>query len=455
MLNRKHFNPVRSISAKGKFLTGVIRLGFWARRIFGGTDWDDPMPGHHEDPLRMKLGEVLHLAHKYYYRAITHSGGKTEMAQHFHENPVELAVPPGFKALQSITLSAGGDLMPYQCMDKRTCSSIWDECGDFFFGADIVAANLETPLVPESKPSAVPEVMLTNMYFNSSAEMFDVFSGTGRYKGYDVLSVANNHALDQGEAGLLRTLDFLKEKNIHYSGAAASKELVNDFPVIEKNGIRVAFVAATFSLNALTAPPGKEWIVNHLPLNEPEPDFSRLIELAKIARQRGADLVVAQLHMGLAYQPFPAQTTIATMHRICEQTGIDIILGGHPHNTQPFEFFNYTDPANGTLKQSVIIYSQGDFIAYDIFKWCHLPMMLKFTISKGVSGTFVTGVQAKLAFMQAVIRLGKVISLKLRDYKSLASNSSDLDADSLKEFKELHEFAGQFLLPGNVGRFLV
>ncbi len=433
----------------------MIRLGFWARRLFGGKDWDDPMPGHHEDPLRMKSGEVLHLAHKYYYRAITHSTGRTEMAGHFHENPVGLTVPPDFKALQSITLSAGGDLMPYQCMDKETCAPVWDECGDFFFGADIVTANLETPLVSESKPSAVPEVMLSNMYFNSSAEMFDVFSGMGRYKGYDVLSVANNHSLDQGEAGLMQTLDFLKGKQIRYSGAASSRELLNDFPIIEKNGIRVAFVAATFSLNALTAPPGKEWIVNHLPLNEPEPDIGLLIEQAQLARRRGTDLVVASLHMGLAYQPFPAHTTIATMHRICEQTGIDIILGGHPHNTQPFEFFTYTDPNKGTLKQSVIIYSLGDFIAYDIFKWCHLPLMLKFTISKGVSGTFVTGVQAKLAYMQAGIRRGKVTSLKLRDYKSLAKNTADLDADSLKEFNELQQFAGQFLLPGNVGRFLV
>jgi poly-gamma-glutamate synthesis protein (capsule biosynthesis protein) len=423
--------------------------------MFFGKDWDDAMPGHHEDPLHMRFGEVLHLAHKYYFRVITHKVAGDGMSRHFNENQTENSLSQHPGAGESITLSAGGDLMPYKCMDKETCATLWDECGDFFFGADIVTANLETPFDLQSSPSAVPEVMLKNMYFNGSAEMFDVFSGMGRYKGYDVLSAANNHSLDQGEAGLIRTLNFLEQKGIHYSGAAASKKALNDFPVVEKKGIRVAFLAATFSLNALNTPPGKEWIVNHLPLNSKDPDISLLVQQAEIARRKGADLIAAHLHMGLAYQPYPVEDTVNTMHHICRQTGIDIILGGHPHNAQPFELYSYTDPFTNTPKQSVIVYSLGDFIAYDIFKWCHLPLMLKFTISKGKSGTYITGMQAKLAYMQAGIRKGKVISLKLRDYKSLVADRSDLDEDSLKEFKELEEFAGQFLLPGNVGRFLV
>jgi poly-gamma-glutamate synthesis protein (capsule biosynthesis protein) len=455
LLNRKIFNPVRTISVKGKFLVGAIRTGFRLWRFFGGKDWDDPMRDHHEDPLYMRTVNILHLAHKYYSRVITHSRQSSELARYFCKNAEELYVPPDFEEMQNISLSAGGDLMPYKCMDTNTCSSLWDECGDFFFNADMVTANLETPVDLNSKPSAVPEVMLKNMYFNSSAEMFNVFSGLSKYKGYDVLSVANNHSLDQGESGLLETINFLEKRNIFYCGAAKSEDLLDDFPIIDKKGIRVAFLAATFSLNAVTTPTGKEWIVNHIPLNTADPDISLLVRQAKLARQRGADLIVAHLHMGLAYQPYPAWFTVNTMHRICTETGIDIILGGHPHNAQPFEFLKYRDPFTNIPKQSILVYSMGDFVAYDIFKWCHLPLMLRFKISKGNLGTFVTGMQAKLAYMQAEVKDGKVVSLKLRDYKQLIKNTSDLDHDSAIEFQELSEFAGQFLVTNQVKRFLV
>ncbi len=454
LLNRKRYIPVRSISAKGKFLVAALRTAFSFRRFLGGSDWDTELPGHHEDPLHMRPVELLHMAHKYYYRIINKASEGNDIHGLIQKNREKLRLPDHFVAEQSITLSAGGDLMPYYCITKEACSSLWDECGDFFFGADIATANLETPLDLTRKASAVPEVMLKNMYFNSSSEMFGVYSGSGKFKGYQVLSVANNHSLDQGESGLLHTLKFLEEKSIPYCGAAKREDLRDNFPIIEKNGIRIAFLAATFSLNALTAPAGKEWLVNHLNLNTPHPDIQLLIHQSQLARERGADLIVAHLHMGLAYQPYPSNRTVETMHRICEQTGIDILLGGHPHNPQPFEFYSYTDPFSKKAKQSSIIYSLGDFVAYDIFKWCHLPMMLKFTISKGESGTCVTNLETKLAYMQAEVQKGRVINLKLRDFSGLLKDSSSLDPDSLKEFRELEEFAREFLLTGNVVSFL-
>lgn len=455
MIERKKYKPVRSLTFKGKFLVRAIRLAFRIRRFLMGKDWESEPPGHHEDPLHMQPGELLHFAHKYYFRIIHKAAEQSDLENHFRENTGNIQVPEGFVPEHTLTLSAGGDLMPYYCINKNTCSSLWDECGDFFFGADLVTANLETPVNLLNKPSPVPEVMLKNMYFNGSREMFDVFSGNGKYNGYHVLSVANNHSLDQGEAGLLQTLHFLEKRKVRYCGAAKQEDLRDDFPIIDKNGIRVAFLAATFSLNALKTPPGKEWMVNHLPLNVEDPDIELLIHQSKLARERRADFIVAHLHMGLAYQPFPSHYSVKTIHRICEQTGIDIVLGGHPHNPQPVEFYQFTDPFSRKPKQSFIVYSLGDFVAYDIFKWCHLPLMLKFTIEKGKEGSFITGLEMKLAYMQAVVRKGKVEKLILRDFNRLIKDPSSLDSRSLKEFRELEQFAKQFLLPGNVEKFLV
>ncbi len=455
MLNRETYNPVRTISRKGNFLVGLLRLLFGLRHLLGGTDWRSVWPQHHEDPLYMKKRNLLYFAHKYYYKIIESTDEPYNAVAHFRNQKNYLPFPEIDNPLHSITLSAAGDLMPYYCIDKQTCSNLWDECGDFFFQADIVTANLETPLYEQKPVCHVPEVMLSNMYFNANAEMFDIFSGNGKFKGYDVLSVANNHSLDQGEDGLLSTLQFLKNRQIAYCGASPSADKVNDFPIIEKNGIKVAFLAATFSLNAETLPEGSDFLVNHLQLNQSLPDISLIVSQAKLAREYGADLIVAHLHMGCAYQPFPSQHTVENMHTICQQTGIDIVLGGHPHNAQPLEFFPVLDPFSGKPKNSFIIYSMGDFIAYDIFKWCHLPVMLKFKIDKNEHSTAITGIELKMAYMHSHIKNSKVVSLKLRDYVALCNRETELDDESKKEFAELKQFANQYLLPGNFEKYLV
>ena len=236
-------------------------------------------------------------------------------------------------------MSAGGDLIPYKCIQPRHSRHLWEEAGPFFFQNDIVFANLETVADVSQAYSAAPEIMLHDMYFNIQAESFSVFSGNHQYKGYDVLSTANNHTMDMGENGILATQEFLRSRNIAYCGTSRSAEERDDFPIVERNGIKTAFLAYTFSLNKESLPAGKEWLCNHILLNEPNPDISLIVYQAKLARARGADMVVASLHMGCAYQAYPSMHTVKNIHRICREADIDIVLGGHPHNLQPMEIY--------------------------------------------------------------------------------------------------------------------
>jgi poly-gamma-glutamate synthesis protein (capsule biosynthesis protein) len=450
----RKYKPVEAYSRQGKALVALIRAGL-GLRYPEGLGWGQIWHQHHEDPLHMDFSELTYFAFKYYYRAITHPGPNYDAYNRFHKKLNSLRVPAGFKALHKVTLSAGGDLMPYKSINPQVCQHLWDECGDFFFGSDVVTANLETPVCASKTMGCVPEIMLRNMYFNADNSIFNVFEGLGRYKGYDVLSVANNHSLDQGETGLRETLNFLDTKGIQYCGASVSAAEQQKIPIIEKNEISIGFLAATFSLNAMQLPAGKPWLVNHLPLNLPEPDFQNLANQAKEARDRGADILVAHLHMGCAYQPYPSMHSIENIHAFCRATGVDIVLGGHPHNVQPIEIIDITDPFSGKAKQCFIIYSMGDFVAYDIFKWCHLPAMLRFTIGKRSSETYITSVEIKLAYMQAEISENKVKSLRLRDYNKLLNNNDLKDKRSQQEFEELSQFANNYLLPGNIGELLV
>ncbi len=451
------YNPVRPLTLKGKFLVGLLRLLFKLRKILGGKDWIHPLKGHHEDPRKMTRLQQLYFGYKYYYRGIFKGDQGAELEQYFQSQGAKFENKDTSSSNQKITLSAGGDLMPYFCITSEQCKDFWAESGDFFFDADLVVANLETPLNPNKPASLVPEVMLSNMYFNANQDMFAVFSGLGKYKGFDVLATANNHSLDQGEDGVMQTIEFLNQKGIQHVGTARSENERDAFPIVEKNGIKIGFLSYTFSLNALVCPEGKTYLANHLNLNEVNPDLSLIVHQAQSARQKGAEFLVAFLHMGCAYQPYPSQTIVDNMHQICRQTGIDLVLGGHPHNAQPLEFLAITDPFSGKNKQTTIVYSQGDFVAYDIHKWCKLPLLLKFDIARINGEVVISALRAKLFYNYAQLKNGKVESLRLLDYSHLRANPNILATDqpAQREFEELSYFAEAFLLKGNLEHFLV
>ncbi|HQW55481.1 MAG TPA: CapA family protein [Saprospiraceae bacterium] len=457
---KKNYNPVRAYTRSGKLLASVLRGAYRIVSIFNKRLNGFPWPEHHEDPLNMTIGERLYLGYKYYFRAIVQEEVGSGLQMHFHSPTQGIFIPEGFQAETSATLSSGGDLMPYESITTGRCTELWREAGPFFFDADIVAANLETPIDCNEPLGLVPEIMLDDMYFNANEEMFTIFSGNGHYKNYDILSIANNHSLDKGEEGLIATMDFLENKNIAYCGGVKSAEQINELTWVEKNGIKCAFIGATFSLNAEEIETDNHYLVNLIPLNNKEPDITRLVNLSERAREQGADIIVLMLHMGCAYQAFPSATIVENMQQISRHTGADIILGNHPHHPQPLEFLEIIDPFDQQKKNALLIYSQGDFIAYDIYKWCHLPLLAKITLTKGMLNgkrrTFVSSLQLKLFYMYAHIKDNEIKSLRLLDFGRIRNQVPDyFDIETRKEFEEIKSFADEYLLPGNISKYLV
>jgi poly-gamma-glutamate synthesis protein (capsule biosynthesis protein) len=388
------------------------------------------------------------MGHKYYYRATVKPEPGSDLENHFNRQRFDFTIPAGFQPGSTATLSAGGDLIPYTCIRNEQCTALWDETGDYFFGADMVLANLESPADFTQPFSAAPEVMLHDMFFNADEEAFRIFSGNGRYRGFDVLSVANNHSLDRGVSGLENTLQTLRDRNIAACGAV-SREADRLRPVLlERNGIRTAFIAATFSFNKESLPPGEEWRCNRLPLNKAGADMQLLAQQAQAARDAGADWIVAVLHMGCAYQAYPSLHTVNNIHALCDASGIDMVIAGHPHHAQPMEI--YASPVSG--RRHFIAYSLGDFIAFDIFKWGRLCLMPKFTLVKGTlngkSHTCLSGIQLKAGYMHAEVSGGNVRSLRLLDYVRV-KNSPESYLNSSRDkklFAEVSDFFERFVL---------
>ena len=451
------YKPVITITGKGKILVGIVRLYYRICKWLGKDNWTAVVPGHHEDPLKMTFAEKRYLGYKYYFKALIQPEAGSGLEAYFRQQHFQFNMPAGFIPSGSITLSAGGDLIPYTCIQPAVCKNLWDHTGNFFFNADIVFANLETPADFDQPYSAAPEVMLHDMYFNADAATIKIFNGNDQYKGFDVLSVANNHSLDAGLTGLQHTLQFLERQNISYCGAAINQEEQHNFPVITSKGINVAFISATYSFNKEVLSPDAAWLCNHIELNQPDPDISLLIHQTKVARERGADIVVAALHMGCAYQAYPSMHSVRNIHKLCDNAGIDIVIAGHPHHAQPMEI--YSSAVTG--KQHFIVYSLGDFIAYDIFKWGHLSMLLKLEISKGLLNgkpfTCISGIKIKPAYMHAVIKSGTIKSLELLDYVQVKKNPADffLYKKDLQKFNEVSDFFERFVLQPHQQHVLV
>ncbi len=369
---------VRPYTIKGKLLCLVLKCLLFPVHLIYGKQWERALE-FEENPRTYTFRTFLYFAYKYYYRS-PELPIVDNIVDHFSNKPVHQVV---FDPCCSI--SVGGDLMPYEMIKPGTTKFLWDKVGADFFGSDLVFANLETPLDVSQKSSFVPEVMLSDMHFNTDETTFSIFNGTGRYKGYDVLSVANNHSMDMGEAGLDATLWYLNQQSISAVGAK-QKQSDPDFVIKEVNGIKIGFVAYTFSLNQLLPPEDKPWKVNYLPLNLSHCPTDRIEENVAGCREAGAEFIICSLHFGNAYQVYPSMRSLDLVQQLFERCGIDVIAGGHPHNLQPWRYYHYTESRTGKPRTGFAIYSLADFIAYDIYTWCHLCAWLKITIGRDELG---------------------------------------------------------------------
>lgn len=332
-----------------------------------------------ENPLRMNKQDVLYLGYKYYYQS---PNPDPKCISFFKAHPFVWQTEKNSPTTEPIvSISFGGDLMPYACINRKQCASLWEHIGADFFGSDIVFGNLETPINLSSPPQLVPEVMLGNMNFNAGEEQFEVFNGNNAYNGFDILSFANNHTLDQGEIGIQETVTFLQQKGIETIGVNPNNSAHADCKITAKNGIKIGWLAYTFCFNHHSLPHNKSYLANELPLNVSPLQTNAIKEKIDYLKSNGADFIIGSFHMGNAYQPLPNFEIIQNVQHILDECDIDFFIGTHPHNPQPLAVMT-----NSKGKKIPVIFSLGDFVAWDIYTFCHLHWVIKCELIKNKSG---------------------------------------------------------------------
>lgn len=209
--------------------------------------------------------------------------------------------------------------------------------------ADLTIGNLETTFAgPQAGYSGYPR-------FNSP----EVLATNLKEAGFDVLTTANNHCLDRGEAGLVQTVRSLDEAGLLHTGTFLTKEARNTLLITEVKGIKIAILAYTYGMNGYTLPRNSSAAVNMLDPQLISKDISS-------AKEQGAKLVLVSLHFGEEYRPLPTigQTQLA---QELLKAGADVILGHHPHVLEPIIFSEQATEQG--LKSKLTAYSLGNFVS--------------------------------------------------------------------------------------------
>ena len=200
--------------------------------------------------------------------------------------------------------------------------------------------------------------------FNSPTEVGDAFLDAG----FNLVSLATNHTMDKGEAGVINSVNYWKSKeNVVYSGQWTSNEEREESHVYNINGISYAFFSYTTWTNGLETPAGKEYLNNVYSPEKAAADIAKVKDLA--------DVIIVAMHWGTEYSlgVSSQQTEIANY---LSSLGVNLIIGAHPHVVEPVEYIN-----DG---KTFVIYSLGNFISDQIGIERLTGLMMEVTIKKVV-----------------------------------------------------------------------
>jgi len=288
-----------------------------------------------------------------------------------------IAEPPA----ACVTIAAVGDLLMHlpigdSVFVRETNSYAFDRVfapiAPYLSWCDYSVANLETRIAgTHIAYRGYPR-------FNTPADL----AGHLGDAGFDLMATANNHCLDWGWAGIVNTLNAVDSAGLQRVGTYGDPEEKREPFLVDLYGIRIAFLNYTSSTNGLTIQPEYRFAYNML-------DFEVAATEAALARENGADLVIAIVHFGEEYQRTVSPSQRDAAQRLCE-AGVDVIIGSHPHVVQPIE--KIVVERDGELVECVVAWSLGNFVSCQREMYRDSGIILYLEIEKIGARTTVCGV---------------------------------------------------------------
>ena len=228
-----------------------------------------------------------------------------------------------------------GDVCPCREGEKIVAegrsAGLFAKVAPFLNEADLRVVQWETPLCEPENPILKSG---PNLYaLPSSAEL----AAAG---GFEVALLANNHTGDYGPEMLLQTIDVLNRRGIRTVGAGANLEEAEKPLTLTAGGEKIAI----FNFCEHEFGTAQE----NMPGSAPQLPLRNLRAVAEAARS--ADRVVAALHGGHEYNPFPSPR-IQELCRAFADAGASFVFNCHAHCPEGVEYRNGTP----------IVYCPGNF----------------------------------------------------------------------------------------------
>ncbi|MGA2086609.1 MAG: CapA family protein [Terracidiphilus sp.] len=270
------------------------------------------------------------------------------------------AVPYPHEIAQ-VSFAVAGDVIPHQPVRAAAAAAgdgsqgwgaLLSDVSDVLQGADFGFVNLETPVAPAHSHGSKP------FMFDAPVALIEGLKANG----IKIVSLANNHVMDQGWAGFAETREHLKETGLLFVGSGDTAQQAWQPMIVEANGIKVGWLGMTRWLNGNRNPDKDDQPhVNFFPYpgesgGAPGMDEAGVLEAIKKARAQ-CDLLVVSIHWGIEYSPAPRPEDMETAHKMLE-AGASVIVGHHPHVLQPVETYRTQDG-----RDTVIFYSLGNFLS--------------------------------------------------------------------------------------------
>jgi poly-gamma-glutamate synthesis protein (capsule biosynthesis protein) len=179
---------------------------------------------------------------------------------------------------------------------------------------------------------------------------------------------ANNHTLDRGLDGVIRTAKVFRERGFTVVGTSDDRAIPTD-TVREVGGIKIGLMAYTFetigsenqkALNGNPMPAAADPLIDSFnPYRSAayERDIQAMIARSKVLRENGAELICLSLHWGNEYQTRSNSYQRKLAQRLCD-AGIELIIGHHPHVLQEIDVLESAADGRPTL----VFYSISNFL---------------------------------------------------------------------------------------------
>lgn len=232
---------------------------------------------------------------------------------------------PEIQVSQSVLLV--GDIMMARGVDEFTkkygLEYPFIKIKRMFKGVDVVYGNLEGPIMINALP-----VSLKSVSFVYPVEVVSLLKDLG----FTVLNIANNHMKDQGGEALLGTRKYLEEYNIFPLGDYQSCDSKYSY----QNG-KILFIGA------------------HLVYNNSACVKEIIEQVTQVKKQDPRTYIIVTPHWGNEYTHLANAFQRTTAHLLIE-SGVDAIIGHHPHVVQSIEEY----------RGKPIFYSLGNFV-FDMY----------------------------------------------------------------------------------------